>query len=226
MPNQIRIITVQKGAKALSDQDGNQLTPPTNWQLLPPGDAALTRRVKKAGPHWLVREKKGRRTFSKGVWADGEIISREKKKLDTERAKPEYSRRIEAGRQRREKQQQQYVQDFEKTVLSYLKFHPDHTELAEKLAKAVTKHATPVGSGTVARASSVSLEKKAEAAVIAWLRHQTTHYDRMTIARVKGRRRQVRRELAQRSVLLLDKYRNPAGDDLPSCPLRKALYSI
>ncbi len=32
--------------------------------LLPPGDAALTRRVKEASDHWVVQEKKGRKTFS------------------------------------------------------------------------------------------------------------------------------------------------------------------
>jgi hypothetical protein len=32
--------------------------------LLPPGDAALTRRVKAADDHWVVQEKKGRKVFS------------------------------------------------------------------------------------------------------------------------------------------------------------------
>src|SRR4029079_2186840 len=49
--------------------DGRILTAPDGWILLPPGDAALTRRVKEAGDHWLVQEKKGRKLFSRGVWA-------------------------------------------------------------------------------------------------------------------------------------------------------------
>jgi hypothetical protein len=54
------------------------------------------------------------------------------------------------------------------------------------------------------------------------MRHQTTGYDRMAIARVKGRRRQVRRELASRSIELLQRYRD--GHDIPlSCPLRMVL---
>lgn len=53
----------------------------------------------------------------------------------------------------------------------------------------MTAHATPVGSGTVARTSRIPIERRAEAAVIAWLRHQTTAYDDMKIPRVKGRRR-------------------------------------
>lgn len=54
-------------------------------------------------------------------------------------------------------------------------------------------HAVPVGSGTVARTQLIPLEQRAEAAVIAWMRHQTTAYDRMSIARIKGERREVRR---------------------------------
>ncbi|MEZ5949084.1 MAG: hypothetical protein R3C12_07700 [Planctomycetaceae bacterium] len=53
---------------------GQFLTVPTGWILLPPGDAALTRRVKAAGDHWVVQEKKGRKVFSKGVYAPAETI--------------------------------------------------------------------------------------------------------------------------------------------------------
>jgi hypothetical protein len=54
------------------------------------------------------------------------------------------------------------------------------------------------------------------------MRHQTTGYDSMKIARVKGERREVRRMLAQRSKELLAGYRR--GDAAPaSCPLARAL---
>jgi hypothetical protein len=43
------------------DADGKVLTAPEDWVLLAPGDAALTRRVKTAGDHWVVQEKKGRK---------------------------------------------------------------------------------------------------------------------------------------------------------------------
>jgi len=35
---------------------GTILHPPADWSLLPPGDAALTRRVKAAGPTWTVQQ--------------------------------------------------------------------------------------------------------------------------------------------------------------------------
>jgi len=40
-------------------------------------------------------------------------------------------------------------------------------------------HATPVGSGTVARTKRIPVEQRAEAAVIARMRHQTTGHDSM-----------------------------------------------
>jgi len=104
-------------------------------------------------------------------------------------------------------------------------FHPNYADLAQQMAKAVTDHATPVGSGTVARTKRIPVEQRAEAAVIAWMRHQTTGYDGMVIPRIKGKRREVRRMLARRSHELLDGYRRgaPVGED---CPLRKALASM
>ena len=58
--------------------------------------------------------------------------------------------------------------------------------------------------------------------VIAWMRHQTTGYDGMAIPRVKGKRREVRRMLARRSLELLSRYRR--GEPVSEgCPLRKAL---
>lgn len=202
--------------------DGEVVTPPIGWVLLQPGDAALTRRVKIAGDHWLVQEKKGRKVFSRGVWAPAETIATIRKALEAERATVAYAKRKEADARRRDLTQAEYVEDFFREVMAFLRFHPAHADLARGLARAVTQHATPVGSGTVARTTRIPVERRAEAAVIAWMRHQTTAYDQMVIARVKGKRREVRRMLAQRSTELLKRYRSgePVGDD---CPLQKAL---
>jgi hypothetical protein len=51
----------------------------------------------------------------------------------------------------------------------------------------------------VARTKRISVEQRAEAAVIGWMRHQTTGYDCMVIPRVKGKRLEVRRMLAGRA---------------------------
>jgi hypothetical protein len=126
---------------------------------------------------------------------------------------------------RREKTQQNYVEDFTTAVVAFLAFHDRYADLAQRLAKAVAAHATPVGSGTVARTTRIPIERRAEAAVIAWMRHQTTSYDGMTIPRAKGKRREVRRLLAQRSKELLARYRQ--GETIGNaCPLKTALELI
>ena len=77
----------------------------------------------------------------------------------------------------------------------------------------MTEHVTPVGSGTVARTVHIAIHERAEAAVIAWMRHKTTAYDEMKIPRIKGKRRETRRVLAEKSRLLLEAYR--AGSRWP-----------
>ena len=187
--------------------DGKVLTVPEGWALLPPGDAALTRRVKAAGPHWIIQEKKGRKVFSRGVWAPAGTIEKVRAELEAERSTDAYARRRQADARRRDKAQAEYVEDFYGAVVEFLDFHPRYADLARQIARAVADHAAPVGSGTVARTKRIPIEQRAEAAVIAWLRHQTTAYDTIKIPRVKGKRREVRRMLAQGSQELLGRYR-------------------
>jgi len=202
--------------------DGKVLAAPDGWILLPPGDAALTRRVKAAGDHWVVQEKKGRKIFSRGIWAPAATIERIQAELDVERSTEGYAKRKAADASRRGKAQADYVEDFLGAVVKFLAFHHNHSTLAYRLARAVTDHATPVGSGTVARTKRIPVEQRAEAAVIAWMRHKTTAYDSLVIPRLKGKRREVRRMLAQHSKELLERYRRgePVGDE---CPLKNCM---
>jgi len=156
------------------------------------------------------------------VWAPAATIDRIRAELEVERSTQGYARRREADARRRDKAQAEYAEDFFGAVVAFLAFHPNHADLAGRLARAVTDHATPVGSGTVARTKRIPVGRRAEAAVIAWMRHQTTGYDGMAIPRVKGKRREVRRMLAQRSRQLLERYRR--GEPVEAgCPLKKAL---
>lgn len=202
--------------------DGRVLEVPKGWELLPPGDAALTRRVKAAGPSWTVRAKKGRRTMSRGVWAPAETIAALQAERAQEQEDPKYAKRLEAGRARRAKEQEAYVEEFTAAVASFLRFAPRYAELQTRMARAIAEHATPVGSGTVARTKRIDVEQRAEAATIAWMRHQTTAYDDMKIPRVKGMRREVRRMLAERSRKLLGRYRRGEAHE-GRCPLSHAL---
>jgi len=221
MPTQTRIVSPGPNG-AVRTADGQLLTPPADWTLVPPGDALLTRRLKAAGPTWTVQEKKGRKTFSRGVWTDAATVERIRAEIAAERATPEYARRQTNSAARRDREQSAYVDTFAQAVLNYLAFAPRHAEDAARLARAVADHATPVGSGTVARTRRIPVEERAQAAVIAWMRHQTTAYDNMSIPRERGKRREVRRMLAERSRAVLNAYR--AGRDTPpTCPLQRAL---
>ncbi len=149
-------------------------------------------------------------------------VERLRAELEAERASGGYAKRKEAASRRRETAQAEYVESFHGAVVAFLDFHFGHADLDERVAQAVADHATPVGSGTVARTKRIPVEQRAEAAVISWMRHQTTGYDGMVIPRVKGKRREVRRMLARRSQELLGRYcrGEPVGVE---CPLKRAL---
>ena len=138
--------------------DGNVSTVPEGWVLLPPGDAALNRRVKAAGDHWVVAEKKGRKVFSRGIWTAKATVERIRADLEAERSTEGFAKKKEADARRREKVQAEYVEDFHGSVVAFLAFHAAHADLADRLAEAVTAHATPVGSGMVARTKRIPVE--------------------------------------------------------------------
>ena len=223
MPKKTRTVSPGPRPRTVRGQDGEILSVPDDWELLPPGDAMLTRRVKKLGACWTVKEKKGRRMFSKGIWAPARRIERLRAEVAAAKASPTYARKQLAAKQRRDADQRAYVQVFEQEVIAFLAFHQRYASLAQQLAAAVTEHATPVGSGTVARTERIPVSQRAEAAVVAWMRHQTTAYERMSVARIKGERRRLRAELAQQSRRLVSSYRVGKAVDPAECPLQRAL---
>ena len=221
MDEQSRIVTLAANGRLL-EENGHPVTPPEGWAFLPAGDAGVTRKVSSAGVFWRVQVKMGRRIIWKGLWAPKDTIELAVLQMQSTRQTELYQKKVEAAKRRREKIQTEYVDDFCNQVERFLNFHPIYKDMGAKMAKLVSLHATPVGSGTVARTATISIEERASRAVIAWMRHQTTAYDQMPIARVKGERRRVRRMLAQRSVELLESYRK--GEPIKiDCPLHAAL---
>lgn len=205
--------------------DGKRVSAPDGWACLPPGDAGLTRRVKQAGPSWAVIEKRGRKAFSKGLWAPKENIEAARASVSAERSTETYAKKRQADVARRERAQTDYVRTFEAEVEAFLRFSPEWAKLGQVMAVRVAAHATPVGSGTVARTKRISVAERAEAAVVAWMRHQTTAYDQMTIPRVAGKRREVRRELARISHAVLDLHRRDVPHGIERCPLCAAIVA-
>jgi hypothetical protein len=224
MPDSLQL-SPTKDPRTFRAPDGKLVSPPEGWACLPPGDAGLTRRVKALGPSWVVIEQKGRKKFSHGLWAPRAHIEAAAAAVEAERATPQYAKKMAAAKVRRDREQSTYQLDFANEVLQFLRFAGPWQPMARRLAVRVTEHATPVGSGTVARTERIPVAARAEAAVVAWMRHQTTGYDDMTIARVKGKRREVRRELAQVSRALLDLHRIDAPHALAACPLCQAVQA-
>jgi hypothetical protein len=221
-----QILIVQQNSKGeIIGPDGKVLIVPADWSFLAAGDAGVTRKVTAQGEYWRVEYRKGRRTFSAGIWAPTNTILQAQQEVQQVRATDQYRKKQNYATERREKLQAAYETEFCKTVEDFLAFHPTYKNLEKKLAQAVTAHAIPVGSGTVARTQTIPVEERAARAVIAWMRHQTTAYDNLKIARVKGERRAVRRMLAQQSVELLASYREGLKIS-DNCPLLKALSHL
>ena len=106
--------------RTVIDRSGSRRRVPADWALLEPGDAAATRRVKKAGPHWIVKVERRRRMVSLGVWAPAATIDSIARDLEAERADPSYQRRLDQGRARRAREQEAYVETFEGAVRAFL----------------------------------------------------------------------------------------------------------
>lgn len=222
MPYVHRVVLPSRTERIVLSEAGERISPPKDWVFLPAGDAAITRSVKAKGSTWVVRVQRGRRHISKGIWAKKEHILASKKEVESKRSTPEYGRKRERDLARREAKHQEYVEEFCSEVFSFLDFHSRYQREAKLLAEMVTAHATPVGSGTVARTERISVARRAEAAVVAWMRHKTTVYDSMSIARIKGRRREVRKRLALQSIEVLHVYRQ-GREAAENCPLKRVL---
>lgn len=209
----------------LIGEKGESLVPPESWAFLPAGDAGITRKVTSGGPFWRVEVKKGRRTISLGIWAPAKTINRAQEEVKSVRLTEDYKKKRILELDRREKKQGQYEEEFCQAIEAFLNFHEDYKEMEKKLTRAVTTHAIPVGSGTVARTQMIPIEERASLAVIAWMRHQTTAYDGLKIAHIKGERRAVRKAFAKQSIILLAKYREGSMRET-DCPLFQVVNEL
>jgi hypothetical protein len=217
----IKIVSPFK-TDSVRDKSGNILDIPQGWAFLPAGDPGITRKVTAAGVYWRVQIRKGKRDISLGVWAPLQTIENARIEMENTRSTDSYKKSLISSKLRRDKKQDEYSREFCDAVKEFLSFAECYKEYESKMADAVTEHAIPVGSGTVARTTMIPLEERAAKAVIAWMRHKTTGYDTMKIPFIKGKRREVRRLLYEVSMQLLSQYRN--GDKISiSCPLKLAL---
>jgi hypothetical protein len=221
MNETIKIVSPHKPG-TVRDASGMILTIPDTWAFLEAGDPGVTRKVTAAGACWRVQIRKGRRDISLGIWAPKETIENAKIETVKARSTESYKKSMTSAKIRRDKKQEAYAEQFYFEVRLFLSFAECYKDYEDAMAKAITAHTIPVGSGTVARTETIPVEERAAKAVIAWMRHQTTDYDTMKIPLIKGKRREVRRLLAATSMELLSNYRQ--GNLIsPSCPLKRAI---
>ena len=148
---------------------------PKGWDILPPGDAFVTRHVKLGGPHWVAKKLAKGYTTTLGIWTPKENIAAAQKRAEETMAQRESKRVI--SRAQREKQEAKYRQQFVETAYRYLAFAPKHKKLAQDIAGGAAESATEVGSKRVGRTRKLPLEEKVELAVRAYIRHNYTDYE-------------------------------------------------
>lgn len=151
------------------------LKAPQGWEFLPRGDAFITRQVKRLGLYWVVVRKRKDYTEPLGLLAPATSIEAARALASETASRREVTRAV--SRERREKQEQIYRQQFAEAVIRFLEFAPRYRALARKIAEGVAEHATEVGSDRVGRTAKLSLEEKAELAARAYIRHHHTKYE-------------------------------------------------
>jgi len=151
---------------------------PADWDLLPTGDAFMTRTVKAGGVYWYAwkprtRSRPHRRLA--GLWAPRGVI--EEAKARAARTAAERERRRVVSAQHRADAEERYRGQLATAVRVFLDFAPEHTALAEAIAENASVRAAVVGSGRVGRTRKLGVEERAALAARAYIRHCYTNYE-------------------------------------------------
>lgn len=209
--------------------EGRVLRPPEGWARLPPGDAMATRRVKAAGPSWTVKARRGRRLISKGVWAPQSHIDDVLKEVEAYRESDAFERQRASAERAREAREALRGESLRDAVRRHLAFHPRHASFEARVVEATLRWeaARPQKKAPKVPATAAGWAREAERVVTAWMRHQTTGYDRLRLPRghARAKRREARRKLEEQGQRLLNPYRLDQPVAPESCPLQRALAS-
>lgn len=148
-------------------------TPP-GWVFLPRGKRFVTRKVKEWGRYWVVLRRRPGYTETLGLLAPEEAAAEALRLAEEVRG-----RRRAASARARERAEERYRRQLEQAMLAYLDFAPEHSVLAEEIARGAASRAAVVGSGRVGRTRKLALEEKAALAARAYIRHRYTRYEEM-----------------------------------------------
>ena len=158
--------------------DHGEIEIPEDWDLLPAGDAFVTRTVKAAGVYWTAwkprtRQRPHRRII--GVWAPRSTIEAARAAAEaTDETRARQRKQGEAHRQRRE---DSYQAELRSAILAFLDFDEAHRSLADHIAHDASARAAVVGSGRVGRTRKLTLDERAALAARAFIRHRLTTYE-------------------------------------------------
>ena len=169
----------------LWNPDHGDLDAPEGWELLPSGDAFITRRVKAAGVYWLLWRPRSRghpHRLLLGLLAP--VAAIEAARADAEATVEARAARQVQGARYRDRREEQYRGELAKAIVAFLDFAPEHAELARTTAVAAAERAAAVGSGRVGRTSKRSVDERAALAARALIRHRYTTYEDRLAAEV------------------------------------------
>jgi hypothetical protein len=172
------VLDVYHGRDGLWNPERGVIEMPEGWELLPSGDAFLTRRVKAAGEYWLVWRPRSRSVPHRrllGLLAPSAAI--EAARAEAEATLEVRSTRQAQGARYRARREDDYRQELTEAIVAFLDFAPEHAELAARIAADAAGRAGEVGSGRVGRTRKLSLDQRAELAARALIRHRHTSYE-------------------------------------------------
>lgn len=158
--------------------DHGEIEVPDDWELLPSGDAFLTRRVKAAGVYrlaWRTRSGSRRHRRLIGVWAPAATIAAARVEADETAEKRERAR--EQGAVSRARAAERDRVELEAAIFQFLGFPDEQQARAQEIAQGAAARAAVVGSGRVGRTRTISLEERAGLAARAYIRHNLTSYE-------------------------------------------------
>jgi hypothetical protein len=179
-------------------------------ELLPSGDAAITRRAKKYSKRWavVVRWSTARKRFERqGLLVEPQAIGQaeDESLSDAEQRK----KQREHGAAARQRDDEKFVRQFAEAIRRQYPSCPPQEEFA------IARHACTRNSGRVGRKQAArELESTAiRSAVIAHIRHVHTDYDERISRR--GDRDTARDEVGELVATILDRWSDPP-DELAS----------
>ncbi|MDD3827878.1 MAG: DUF2293 domain-containing protein [Anaerolineae bacterium] len=180
---------------------------PQGWCLLPKGDAAVTRRVRK-GPYWVLMRKSKRYSIELGTLAPTDTIESVFEELGGEEAA---AHRLEAKERGQEKREQQMTDKLRSAIMRCFPHIPEK-DLEEIME--ISRSGGAVGTAqwlyfSPSGETEEAFELAANLAVRAYVRHNYTDYDRRLSGSFAGdeERNKARRAVSHRVDLVLDKWK-------------------